>query len=1176
MWRGLLPLETSLEKLPEVELDTREVIALAGDLLVASNRQLLPVEKRRAAQMARLMEDEPGRVFTFAMTDQVLRPPTARRQAKRFRDLLATYGTPQFLPLHQKAMLQAGAAASAVLPGMVMPRVTQHLREESRHVILSDEATSLTEHIQRRKGEGFELILNQLGEAVLGETEATHRLQANLARLADPGCEAISVKLSAFFSQIHPVADRETADILKDRLRQLYRAARQNPKSDGGAKFVNLDMEEYRDLRLTCAVFVEVLDEEEFHHLEAGIVLQAYLPDSWPVQKALQVWARRRVEAGGAPIRVRLVKGANLAMERVDAEWHGWPLAPYGIKHESDANFRRMLQQACSPENTGMKVAVASHNLFDIAYGLLLREKRGVRDRVSFEMLEGMADHQARGVKQQTGSVRLYAPVVSDADFPAAIAYLIRRLDENTSPENFLHDLFGMKPGDAAWSRQVQTFLDGCHAVPTTAWVPFRKQERSRQIATASRLSDAFENAADTDFSVDTNVDWIRGPVDAVREAEAVKVPLQVSGIFRDGTSRGESNDPSRPEKVVCDFAQASWEEAMEAIETAQGARDQWNARTLEQRAEILLEVAAKLERQRASAIVAMVREAGKAVLEADSEVSEAVDFANYYARSLMAGGWFDGTRFEPCGPVVIAPPWNFPFAIPCGGVLAALAAGTSVILKPAPQAVLCAWTMVEALWNAGVPREVLQFLPCADGPVARDLITDPRIGAVILTGGYDTAVRFLDWKPELPLLAETSGVNAMIISAAADPDLAVKDLVYSAFRHGGQKCSAASLAILEAELYDDPSFMAKLRDAASSLTVGGSWNYASVVTPLIRPPEEALKRGLTELDQGESWLLEPKPVDGNPQLWSPGIRLGVKPDGWFRACECFGPTLGLIRAKDIAHAIQIQNQSDFGLTGGIHSLDADEIAQWEAAVEVGNAYINRPITGAIVNRQPFGGWKKSCFGPGAKAGGPNYVAQFGKWEDADEPQFRAPVSAVVAEFLELDSTGEFRVAAESDAWWWQREFSVDHDPSALACESNVFRYRVLGRVLLRSSEERDLRRMVAAALATGRRADAMDLSLDPSQPVFDWMRGFQVIRESDKQLVERLAPRLYGAMRVVDAPGTVRAEAAKCGLRISTATPVNNGRIELLRYVQEQSVTRTLHRHGSPLPELSGTPAAN
>ncbi len=1154
---------------PDDDALAHEALGLAAELLDEATRGQRLGERLQARQMAAMMHDAPGKAFTFAMADQVFRAPTAAREAKRFRDLVEDYGVPVYLPLPARVAMRVGGIASAAAPEIVMPLVAEKMRQESASVILPAEENKLRKHLVRRRAAGMRMNLNQLGEAVLGEEEARHRLEANLARLADPDTDYISVKISAIFSQIHLVALDETLAAVKERLRLLYRAAMKSSP----VKFVNLDMEEYRDLRLTCSAFREVLEEPEFHRLEAGIVLQAYLPDAWPVQKELNAWALRRVDAGGAGIKIRIVKGANLAMEKVDAEIHDWPLAPYGSKAEVDANFKRMLHEGCKPENArAVRLGVASHNLFDIAYGLLLRAREGVGERVEFEMLEGMANHQARTVRDAAEGLLLYAPVVKREDFHSAIAYLVRRLDENTSPENFLHDLFGMAPGDAAWEHQKQRFLNACAAIDTTSSGPRRVQDRSTESRPPHPLDAPFHNEPDTDWSLPHNVRWIRSKVDALRRGEVAFVPLQIGGETMPGASEAVASDPSRPGHVAYRHALAGPEQVERALQAAVAARDAWKAAGFEGRAALIARCASSIAASRGDAIAAMVLDAGKSVIEADAELSEAVDFADYYARSFLREGTFDGVACEPLGTVLITPPWNFPHAIPCGGILAALAAGNTVILKPAPETVLTAWVMANSLWDAGIPRDVLQFLPCPDNEIGRSLVTDPRIGAVVLTGAYETARMFLSWKPELRLYAETSGKNALVITASADPDLAVKDLVKSAFGHAGQKCSAASLAIVEAELYDDPGFRRRLRDAAASLKAGPSWDYDSIVTPVIREPGEALHRALTNLDPGEEWLLEPRMIDGNPCLWSPGIKLGVTPESWFRRTECFGPVLGLVRASDLDHAIRIQNDSEFGLTGGIHALDPAEIDEWRERVEVGNAYINRPITGAIVQRQPFGGWKRSCFGPGAKAGGPNYCALFATWHDMGLPQLRAPLSSEVAALLESFAAflppaevERLTAAAGSDAWWMEHEFARSHDPSGLACESNVFRYRPIGRCLIRAGEglsDAEIARLLLASRAAG---SPVELSLPPGRHFA--ASGIAMRNENEESLVRRLPASGCSLLR---APGTGReliAAAIDAGIRLVDHRPVLSGEIEVPAHFREQAVSETLHRHGSVLP---------
>ncbi|MGC4031149.1 MAG: bifunctional proline dehydrogenase/L-glutamate gamma-semialdehyde dehydrogenase [Tepidisphaeraceae bacterium] len=932
-------------------------------------------------------------------------------------------------------------------------------------------------YLAKRHAAGTRVNLNHLGEAILGEEEAARRLAAIVEHLNNPLVDYVSVKISAIFSQINVLDFDHTLATIKDRLRLLYRAAL--PKG----KFVNLDMEEYRDLALTLAAFQEVLDEPEFLAMSAGIVLQAYLPDAWPAQQALTAWARRRVEAGGAAIKVRIVKGANLAMERVEAELHGWNVAPYERKRDTDANYRRMVEFGCRPENAAaVRLGVASHNLFDIALALTLREDFGVQGRVELEMLEGMANHQARVVQEKAGGLLVYAPAVGREDFISALAYLVRRLDENTSPENFLHDLFDLRPGTAAWERQQNRFTQGWHDRTTVSGESKR--------ASTKAFGPGFHNAADTDWTQADRRNTLHGAL-TNWHAPAIATPESLPSVDT-------------------------------ILSTATQAQPAWAALAARERATILRQAAGVIRQARFDTIAQMVHEAKKAAAEADVEISEAIDFANYAADLLEAK-----PLGQAIGVVVVTPPWNFPYAIPCGNVVHALAAGNAVVLKPAPETVGVAWHLANHLWQAGVPRDVLQFYPCPDGEIGKSLITDPRVRVVVLTGAYETAQMFLDWRPSLKLYAETSGKNAIVVTAQADRDLAIKDLVKSAFGHAGQKCSAASLAILEAEVYEDPAFRRALRDAAASLRVGPSTDLGSVITPLIREPSPNLLRALTTLEPGEEWLLQPHVDANDPCLWSPGIKLGVKPGSWFHQTECFGPVLGLVRANDLADAIRIQNGTPFGLTGGIHSLDDAEMEVWKAAVQVGNAYINRPITGAIVRRQPFGGWKKSSVGLGSKMGGPNYLNLF-----------REPASS------EPKSSDSFAEA-------WTNTFAKDHDPSALQCESNVLRYRPSGGVVLRLVSPNASAMMVAekAANITGTR---LHVSCADT--------------ETEAALIARLPELAKSAsmLRTVDLPSDALLRAAyRAGFNWLQAPLSTDGREELPRWLHEQAVSTTRHRYG-------------
>jgi RHH-type proline utilization regulon transcriptional repressor/proline dehydrogenase/delta 1-pyrroline-5-carboxylate dehydrogenase len=438
----------------------------------------------------------------------------------------------------------------------------------------------------------------------------------------------------------------------------------------------------------------------------------------------------------------------------------------------------------------------------------------------------------------------------------------------------------------------------------------------------------------------------------------------------------------------------------------------------------------------------------------------------------------------------------------------------------------------------------VVQFLPCPDDDVGRALVTHRAVGAVILTGAADTAWRFLEWRPDLRLHAETSGKNAIVVTAAADLDLAVRDLVRSAFGHAGQKCSAASLAIVERSVLDDGRFLDKLADATRTLRVGDPTDPATDVGPLIRPPGADLSRALTRLDPGESWLVRPRALDAHGHAWSPGIRLGVAPGSFFHLTECFGPVLGIMEAADLDEAIALQDAPAYGLTGGLHSLDPHEIRAWVGRVQVGNAYVNRGITGAIVQRQPFGGWKGSTVGPAAKAGGPGYVPSLCRW---DEP---APVEGAE------ERLGRARASYPST--WAQLRRPVD--PSGLAAERNDLHHLPLPLVIVRIEADADpadveLCRLAAEVVGTPVEISAHDI-------------------QSADGLTARLGDRSALApsrVRVLGTPSDALGRAcAAQHIHLDDRRPVSAGAIELLRWTREQSITRTAHRHGTPTPDLA------
>lgn len=1165
----------------------QRAIELTDYMLSAAYDVQTHAEKSVQAQIARMMKDPQGKACTIAITDQCFRSNNPKRIADQIAYTLDTYGVPSYLSFDKRWALRLFKWVGNRFADTLVPMAKSMVRRETTRVILPGEHDALIHHLAQRRAEGVRVNLNHLGEAILGEAEAERRLQVYLNDLAQPEIEYISVKISTICSQINLLAWEQTLAIITGRLQRLYRAAAAHSytRPDGTAvpKFVNLDMEEYRDLHLTVEAFQRVLDQPEFLKYRAGIVLQSYLPDSYPIQKELTEWALKRVANGGAPIKIRIVKGANLAMEKVEASMRDWAQAPYLAKGEVDANFKRMVTYGCEPTHAAVvNLGVGSHNLFDIAYAMLLRNENNLEQFVHFEMLEGMADHIRRVVQELTGDMLLYCPVASAEEFQNAIAYLIRRLDENTAPENFLRHLFDLRPGTAEWESQTNAFALSCRAMHNISSKPRRTQNRFLDPIQEPSCEN-FINEADTDWSLAQNRHWAETLMTQWATKQHDPVPVVIGGQHVHEPLSGVGEDPSNPGNLLYNYVQATPEQAEQALAAAKKAQNEWGRTPVQERSNLLGAVAQGLKRHRGDLIGAMIADTGKTIPEADVEVSEAIDFAEYYRHNVEELYSLEDIQWHPKGTVLVAPPWNFPCSIPAGGILAALAAGNCVIFKPAPEAILVAWELAKVFWESGISKEVLQFLPCEDDPVGSMLVRDPRVDAVVLTGATSTAKMMLKMRPGIDLIAETGGKNAMIITGMCDRDLAVKDLVQSAFGHAGQKCSACSIAICEAEVYDDPHFREQLRDAAASLCVGSQWNPETRVNPLIRPPAAALLRGLTQLEEGEEWLLQPKKKE-NPNLWSPGIKLGVRPGSFTQQTELFGPVLGIVRADNLAHAIEIANSTPYGLTAGLQSLDDREQHNWFMHIEAGNCYINRGITGAIVQRQPFGGCKASGFGRGAKAGGPNYVMQLMHPEQVALPPIGVEESHWdkalhhLTTFLESSS---MHGGAQLDVWrasigsyvlFWDCYFSQEHDPTRVLGQDNFLSYVPHGNLTLRIQKGDDLLDVLRAIAAAHICGAPLEVSGDPEVlrhlDISDAIRytpAEKMVSETEDQLMARLQEGSIHRIRLLAHPSAQLQRAiAEAGINCTIAPVIENGRVELLNYLREVSLSVDYHRYGN------------
>ena len=1160
------------------QVTTKEVIEWAKSFLQQADSELTPEEVKEQKKFASLVQTPEYKTFLSRMLDESSQIRNNRRLNKRVRKLIKEYGIPDFFGKSDQLLIKAYMACGYWFPSIAMPIFKSKLRKETDKIIIAEERPKLTKHFEERAKNQIGQNVNLLGEVVLGDKEAEHRFQHYLEALEEPDINYISIKLSGIYAQIHSLSYQQNKEELCNLVAQVYQKAIDFPNTDASGekrpKFVNLDMEEYKDTELTLDVFIEVLSRPEFKHYTAGIVIQAYLPDASGFQQRLLDFAKKRAAKGGAPVKMRLVKGANLQMESIISSLRGWTNPVYPTKVEVDANYLHILDTALLPENAKVcNLGIASHNYFTIAYAHLLAEKNGVSEYVTFEMLEGMANNLPRVMRKLQKQIILYTPVVKSRHFLNAISYLVRRLDENTGKDNFLSYTFNLKLDSPHWDFLAEQFLEAYRIKDTIHTTPFRRQNRNEK-ALPVRDINHFANEPDTDLDLPQNRQWA---LDVLKKWETEVneknfiVPVQIGTRELFTENKKIYRDRSRnDEAAFCEANLSSLEQIQKIVAVAEKDLFGWRKSTLEKRNKILHKVAENLSNKRGDLIGCMAAITGKTFTEGDVEVSEAIDFCRFYPISMNLFHKLETVSNRPKGIIMVIPPWNFPLAIPVGGVAAALAGGNSVILKPATVALPIAWLFAKCFWEAGVPKDALQVVCPADRTALDYLTAHPSVKHVILTGGTDTAFRLLKNSPRTPLSAETGGKNAIIVTGNADQDHAILNVVSSAFSNAGQKCSACSLLLVDKKTFQDTTFQSKLKDAVMSLRTGSVWDTMNYVGPMIDNNNEKLLYAIEHLEEGESWLVPPEFLDEKKYILKPTVKWGVKPGSYTFKNELFAPLLSVVCIDDMKQGIAYANSSEYGLTAGLQSLNEEEQACWKNSIEAGNLYINRGITGAIVRRQPFGGMKRSAFGGGIKAGGPNYVSCFVEFTENQilEAEQSTELSNLVSDEYDKDRVN---FAFSNYLKIWEEEFSQEKDVCHIYGEENTFRYLPVKNAGFRIQENDNPADILLVMIAAHIAKTALLVSVSENNPHIEIIRkaiaslsGIKLTIQDEAGFIEDMEN--YERIRIVssEASGALYQKAAKLGKYIADREPLIEGRIELLHYLKEQSIACEYHRYGS------------
>jgi RHH-type proline utilization regulon transcriptional repressor/proline dehydrogenase/delta 1-pyrroline-5-carboxylate dehydrogenase len=881
-------------------------------------------------------------------------------------------------------LLRGALSVGSVLPAVPATVIRKNVAAMANIFITGKDGPSALKNLRQIWKEGARFTVDILGETVVSEREAEqyaqryHQLLEFLGsatadwRVEDPLAATepplvnVSVKISALCARIQATDPDHSIDMILARLRPIVAEAKRS-----GA-FINLDMEHYGLKQLTIDLFKKLRADPEFvDYPHVGLVIQCYLRDSFKDTEDLLSWNSNLRR----PFTIRLVKGAYWDYEKVIAAQRTWEVPVFVSKAETDANYEKVSRLLL--ENRELVYpAFASHNVRSIAHAIVYAGKVGLKPGdYEFQMLYGMAKPIRRALVKLGHRVREYCPI---GELVPGMAYLVRRLLENTSNEGFLRAKFSANASISALLEDPSTLVG---------------ENGGNGQTQPSMAEPEFINEPPADFAIHDARQKMDLALQQVQKQFGKHYTLVINGKSVAADDEFSSVNPARPNEIVGSIAAGNSVNVMDAVAAARVAFSRWSQTSFDERARVIRRVADRLRQRRYELAAWEVFEVGKTWAEADADVVEAIDFCEFYAeeaRRLGRGrltqdipGEVSIETYIPRGVGAIIAPWNFPLAILCGMTVAALVTGNTVVIKPAEQSSVVGALFMQALEEAGIPPGVANLVSGTGEAVGSYLVVHPEVDFIAFTGSREvgTAIWQLGGithpgqRNLKKVICEMGGKNALIVDTDADLDEAVLGIINSAFGFQGQKCSALSRLILVGEV--GQRLLPRLTEAAAALKIGYPEDPSTDVGPVIDADAKAkIDRYRTIGKQKHKIAFEAAMPDNlNGYFVAPTIFVDVPIDAEIAQEEIFGPVLSVHQADDLNKAIELANATPFALTGGLYSRSPDNIASVRRNFQVGNLYINRSITGAIVGRHPFGGFHMS--GGGTKAGGRDYLLNF-------------------------------------------------------------------------------------------------------------------------------------------------------------------------------------------------------
>ncbi|MDQ1075423.1 MULTISPECIES: proline dehydrogenase family protein [Microbacterium] len=1200
-------------------------------------------------------------VFVAAAADGVLRPEGATAAAAALHRLAGE--VPASLPWFARGALQFGGAVAPVMPAPVVPLARRALRDLIAGLTVDARPERLGAALAALGAHGGVTDVRLVGPVVLGDSAARRRVDGIRSLLSRDDIDRVTLSVADATGKTSRWAFDADVEAAAERLLPLFLAAAEH------ATHLTLAVEGRDDLDRTVAVLTRVLEEPRLREAPAGIALPIALVESVDAVRELAAWARQRADDGGARLTVRLDDAPLHTADALTSARRGWVAPALTRRDDIDAQAVRALREAFSargreglavefatgdPERAALALAVADDT--DAALTLAVPAGASWIPDDSFVVTVAAVHPDDLDVVAARLTAAYADAVAASPDLPVAVPGAAEAADagaetaQDTVP---LDDLEGglFAPETAAVAARAHRAVSAAEGPAPTGRVPRRSVTADPAILrdpadadavdaglTQAVLGIAREAAASGDTSAlgpDVQQMLFGGQAFVDTAVFSVRESPEVAG-GAPGFRNVADTDPGVAEDrawALAAIGRASGSTAGDATAAAgriddeagldaalarvREAAEPWGALAAADRATVLQSAARALEDRRAELIEVLASEAGVLVDEADAEVSQAVDAAAYYAVTAKELDRVAGAVFVPDRVTVVAPRWNAPVGLCAAETLAALAAGSGVLLTPSPRARRAGAVVAEALWAAGVPRDLLTYADLNEEASGRALIVHPGVDRVLLAGARTTAERFAEWRPSLPLQGFTAGRNAVIVAPSADIDEAVADIVEGAFARAGQSATAASLVILVGAVARSSRFLDQLKDAVTSLRVGPADDPLSDVGPLVEEPAGEVRRALTVLAEGERWLVQPRELDLGPDMagrfWTPGVRTGVSAGSHLTRAAVAAPVLGILHAPTLTRAIDLQNAIGSGYVAGLHARDAADLDLWLDRVDAAVLRVNRPTTGAVVQREPVGGWGEAAVGGGAMSGGPNRLVTLGSWRPSSggassstlhlrglDSRITALIEAAQPT-LSYEAFDWLRRGALSDAVAWDREFGRVKDVSRLGVERNLWRYRPAD-VAVRATADAAWQSVLRVLVAAVRSGSTFSLSSPVGLPAavrhLLGDAGVAVSVESDAEWLQRLAGGIPNAeiadggedsatpdaaaesAFVVPRPTRVRLvgpAATTSALRDAVAETVEGdvsltvyadevttaGRLELLPFLREQAVSIAALRFG-------------